>query len=338
MWAFDILNATADAMGLSDEGPTLSPELLGAFVRALHFNVITQIKFRHEPVETFQSARLTMHLGAGDCDDHARLLVALARSAGVEAELVFFNDGEQPVHGVGLLRDADSWWWAETTINARFGEPPLEAIDRLKAEGVDLGRNPFEAGRSDGIGALVTPGDVLSYRKTWDPYVTGTARAALACAATLDAVKPGTLEASTQRTNADAIMLRWNEYAGWADDAIVLEGAGILESFQDTVLKVGQFYQPAITADCPTLALPTPPSLDVQSQVIGRIEGLGILTHGILQLIGAGAGGAVTTLGAIVLAPTTPGFWSGAQVLAVSAAVIAAALAAREIARDTRRA
>jgi hypothetical protein len=335
-WAFEILGAVADELGESDAGPTLSPELLAAFVRALYQNVQRQIFFRHERTETFQSARETMHLRAGDCDDHARLLVALARSAGVDAQLVFFDDNDQPSHAVSVLRDAEGWWWAETTIDARFGEPPLEALGRLQDEGVDLGANPFEQSGTSGIGALVTPGDVLAYRQTWDDYVTGTARAALACAAALDAAAPGSLAAQTERTNSDAIMLRWNEYAGWDDDAIVLEAAGILESFQDTVLKVGQFYQPAIAADCPAIVLPTPPTTAVQAQVIGRIEGLGILTHGVLQLLGKGAGGALDTLGAIALAPTTPGFWSGAQVLAVSAAVVAAALLGREILREVR--
>jgi hypothetical protein len=163
-WALEILGAVADALGESDAGPTLSPELLAAFVRALHYNVQTQIRFRHEKKETFQSARETMRVGAGDCDDHARLLIALARSAGVDAQLVFFDEDDQPSHAVGLLRDASGWWWAETTIDARFGEAPLDALGRLQGEGVDLGANPFEQGAVQGIGSapwgFVTAGDV----------------------------------------------------------------------------------------------------------------------------------------------------------------------------------
>jgi hypothetical protein len=330
-WSLDILDATARELGEELAGPTLSPELLDAYVRALWANVQTQIKFRHEKKETFQSARMTMRLRAGDCDDHARLLVALAIAGGVEGELVFLEADAQPAHVVSLLKGSDGWYWAETTINARFGEPPIDALDRVEAEEGPLDRNPFEG--VSGIGA-VTPSDVLAYRNLWDGYVMGTARAAQACAQSLSA---GSLEASTQQANADAIVLRWNEYAGWSDDMIVLEAAGILESYQDTVLKVGQFYQPSIHADCPSMALPSPADTNTQAAVIGAIEGQGILAHGVLQLLGQGAGGALSTLGAIATAPLKPAFWNTTTTLVLAAAAIAAAVAVREVAITARR-
>jgi len=46
-WSLDILDATARELGEELAGPTLSPELLDAYVRALWANVQTQIKFRH---------------------------------------------------------------------------------------------------------------------------------------------------------------------------------------------------------------------------------------------------------------------------------------------------
>jgi hypothetical protein len=331
LWALDILSATAQAIGESLEGPTLSPDLLDSYAFALWENVQRQIKFRHERTETFQSARLTMRLGAGDCDDHARLLVALAIAGGLEAQLTFLEADDQPAHVVGLVKTSGGWTWAETTIDAEFGEPPLDALARLEDEGGPLDRNPFE-GMGD-LGA-VTPSDVLAYRNLWDPYVMGTARAALACAQSLPA---GSVEAGTQQANSDAIVLRWNEYAGWSDDMIVLEAAGILESFQNTVLKVGQFYQPSIHADCPTIALPTPADTSSQAAVIGAIEGEGILAHGVLQLLGQGAEGALETLGAIAKAPTTPAFWNTATTLAIAAAVVAGAVAVREVALTARR-
>ncbi len=170
---------------------------------------------------------------------------------------------------------------------------------------------------------IVTPGDVLSYRALWDDYVTGTAKAALACAqawaaaaiaypapapAAINVTRYGAhppdasilqLQADTETSYSDAIMLRWNEHAN-TPDYILLQNAGsILQDFQDTVLRVGQFYQPLIAEDCPSVALPSAPSTDVQKQVIARIEGLGLLAHGVLQLLGIGAGGALDTLGAI---------------------------------------
>ena len=107
-WSLAILKHTAAALGEDATGPTISPRLRDAFVRELHRNVQRQIKFLHERKETFQSAGTTMRLGAGDCDDHARLLYALARAANVRAKMVFFERDDQPVHVVVLLRDSQA--------------------------------------------------------------------------------------------------------------------------------------------------------------------------------------------------------------------------------------
>lgn len=206
-WAYAILRATALAIGEELDGPTLSPGLLAEFIRALHFNVITQIKFRHEPVETFQSARETMKLGAGDCDDHARLLVALAKSAGVDAKLVFLEADAQPAHVAPLLRDADAWWWAETTIDARFGEPPLAALDRLVAAGVDLGSNPFEQPQTRAIGTfgVVTAADVRARKQELNTVIQSIETDVVGCLTKIDA---GTVDAW------NAFLAEWDGFYG----------------------------------------------------------------------------------------------------------------------------
>jgi hypothetical protein len=176
---------------------------------------------------------------------------------------------------------------------------------------------PQRAGQSGGI---VTPGDVLAYRKTWDDYVMGTARAAAACAVAWQALADGTtpstppnvsqfaippdqktmsLWAQTQQQHSDGITESWNMHADKPDWQVVVQAGDILQDFQRTVQRVGSFYQPQIAKDCPAIELPKPPSFDLQSQVIGRIEGLGILAHGVLQLLGIGVGGALQTYGAI---------------------------------------
>jgi hypothetical protein len=169
-------------------------------------------------------------------------------------------------------------------------------------------------------GAIVTPGDVLAYRKMWDEFVMGTARAGFACADAWDAAAAGktpataintahfaippdatTLKiwADTQRDNAQSIVDAWNAHADTPDWQILVRAGDILRDFQRTVLKVGQFYQLQIARECPALPLPAPPSFDIQQQAIARIEGLGIVAHGVLQLIGIGAGGMLDTMGAI---------------------------------------
>jgi hypothetical protein len=164
-----------------------------------------------------------------------------------------------------------------------------------------------------GVGAgVVTPGDVLAYRNMWNDFVVGTARAAATCAAAWQALAvkgapstppnvgqfatppdPATMTvwAATQQTYSDDLMASWNLHAGAPDFEIVTFAGDILQDFQKTVQRAGEFYQPQIAKDCPALALPQPPSLELQKQVIGQIEGLGILAHGVLQLLGIGAGG-----------------------------------------------
>jgi hypothetical protein len=159
---------------------------------------------------------------------------------------------------------------------------------------------------------IVTPGDVLAYRALWDDYVTGTARAAVAypapAPANINLQRYGAhppdasilqLQADTEQSYSDAIMLRWNVHANTPDATILLNAGSILQDFQDTVLRVGQFYQPLIAEDCPAVALPAVPSEDAQTQVIARLEGLGVVVHGVLQLLAIGAGGALDTYGAI---------------------------------------
>ena len=217
-WSLAILRATADAIG-ERAGPTISPALHDAFARALHDNVQSQILFVHEPEETFQSARTTMAVGAGDCDDHARLLYALARAGGIAANLVFFEepadgsglpsvllggaDDTQPVHVVALLRDSDgTWQWAETTIAADYGEEPHDAYVRLG--GSAPSGNPFASpAAAAGLGFLgldfVTPADVQTRKSELDAMMSSLDDDVTRCAA---------LGAATVSS--------WNEFlAGW---------------------------------------------------------------------------------------------------------------------------
>lgn len=135
-WALAILRECFDSGECDDRGPGLSPQANNAFVRAVHRNVQAQVRFIREPRETFQSARVTMAALAGDCDDHARLVHALARAGGAYSRLAFLEQDGQPVHVVSLLRDltvdgAPRYRWAETTIGAAYGEDPRFAYRRL---------------------------------------------------------------------------------------------------------------------------------------------------------------------------------------------------------------
>lgn len=99
---------------------------------ALHRAVKRRIRYLGEGIETFQSAWQTWRLRHGDCDDSARLLVALARALGQPAHVVAFRgrDGT-PAHAVAVV----SGLWCEATIDAATGEHPKRAWARLRRAG-----------------------------------------------------------------------------------------------------------------------------------------------------------------------------------------------------------
>ena len=159
-WAYEMLAATAAELG-EPAGPRITPELRDAVARTLHANVQGSIRFVHEPVETFQSARVTMQSGGGDCDDHARLVYALAHAINIPVELVFFEQDEQPIHVVARMQDSDgTWQWAETTIAAEYGEDPHAALDRLRAGGELEPESDPMSHAIEGPWGVVTAGDV----------------------------------------------------------------------------------------------------------------------------------------------------------------------------------
>jgi hypothetical protein len=179
-----------------------------------------------------------------------------------------------------------------------------------------------------GLGAgIVTPGDVLAYRAIWDSYVMDTARAGLVCAAAWQAIINGTtpstpvnlgkfaappdaktlqLQVQLQQQWSSGLVVSWNQYANLQDWEIVVSAGDILQAFQVVVQQVGNFNQPQIRHDCPSLVLPDPPGIEAQQQVIAQIEGLGILEHGIMQLFAKGAGGALETYETIGQKITNP--------------------------------
>lgn len=102
-----------------------------ARARAMLIDVQNAVVFQREPQETFQSAAVTLQRGAGDCDDSARALYAIARAAGLYARLSFLQANGQPVHVFCELHTGRQWQPAETTIAGLLGEDPRAAAARL---------------------------------------------------------------------------------------------------------------------------------------------------------------------------------------------------------------
>lgn len=130
------------------------PKDKAARARAVMAWVKSHVRYIREPKETFQSPTYTIRTKAGDCDDHANLVHAIARNAGLPAKVMpLWRDG-QVRHAVSQIEIDGAWTWAETTIDARFGEHPQEAVKRLKAARDDIG---------DLLPTVVTPDDARRY-------------------------------------------------------------------------------------------------------------------------------------------------------------------------------
>jgi Transglutaminase-like superfamily len=122
---------------------SVGPELFGAEgPEVAHAFVKGRVRFEPEEEETFQTPTATFQRGEGDCDDSSRALVALAHAAGIPGRYVYFLQAGQPAHVVAQLwdgpvpsgalpEDSPAWMWAETTIDADFGEHPFTAYARL---------------------------------------------------------------------------------------------------------------------------------------------------------------------------------------------------------------
>ena len=115
----------------------------GELARDLHAYVRDSVRFvpdadpeTGERAEVFQSAAytlLTRH--AGDCDDSARALYALAIAAGLRARFGFLSVQNEPRHVFAQIWSGGAWHDAETTIAAQYGEHPLDALRRLGIRG-----------------------------------------------------------------------------------------------------------------------------------------------------------------------------------------------------------
>jgi hypothetical protein len=101
------------------------------FAAAVHAFVKERVRFVREPGEVFQGGGFTLSSGGGDCDDHARLVYAIARAGGLPAVLAFLHRGGQPTHVVAKLCPRGACQWAETTVDAELGEEPTSAAARL---------------------------------------------------------------------------------------------------------------------------------------------------------------------------------------------------------------
>ncbi len=104
-----------------------------AYAQAVLDFVKGHLRFVREApgAEMFQSGPYSLLSGEGDCEDHARLVYALAMAGGLPARFAFLHKGGGPTHAVAQVVVDGETLWAETTIDARLGEHPIAAGRRL---------------------------------------------------------------------------------------------------------------------------------------------------------------------------------------------------------------
>lgn len=111
-----------------------------ATARALFNWVRRNIRFVPDPldIETIQDPEITLRLGAGDCDDHAALLAALAQSVGMPARFVVIGEDSDHLQHIYAEIFVDGRWTpADTTVELPFGvsPPPLPATKVYSMKG-----------------------------------------------------------------------------------------------------------------------------------------------------------------------------------------------------------
>ena len=126
----------ASALDLQHSSPRLEriASGLGRVVRSSRGAVLQRliqqrVRFVEDgDLEIWRSPSQTWELGFGDCDDHARLVMYLAKKSGCEAEFIFIlNDSNEALHVWCQVDGCD----AETTIQANWDESPIDAVRRI---------------------------------------------------------------------------------------------------------------------------------------------------------------------------------------------------------------
>lgn len=118
---------------------------------AIHAFVRDRVPYLGEATETFQASSDTLRYG-GDCDDSARVILALARSIALPARLnARQGTGGNQGHAFAELWDGSSFRAAEASIPARFGEQPIDALQRLRRAGLVRARARTDVASMAGV-------------------------------------------------------------------------------------------------------------------------------------------------------------------------------------------
>ncbi len=188
----------------------------------------------------------------------------------------------------------------------------------INDEGIYLnGQRVIRFGMS-GVG-LGDVGDLLAYRQMWEPFVAAhlelwrDLNELLEQNPATQKCPPGIFTAAqiandptgfcatlsltrirTSATDPGGILTQWNSWKDRSSAEIVAGASSMLESQQNTVMRVGNLYakelQDLYKSWGLNLQLPNIPSFSLQQEMRARIEAAYIATKGVIQLIGYSTG------------------------------------------------
>jgi hypothetical protein len=312
-WAGDVLIAAGRPTAVRAKAQAL----LDAFRKAT--------VYVSDPVNTeyIASAAATLCLRPGlcirarDCDDGVVAYGSLLASVGIPVRVIKqrFSLQDQEHVLVEFQGDSGEWLSADPSTEYPIGRkapameeftvdpwapsmagltgPPAQFVGIGKPGSSRVGLPPMRVGLgADLLADPTTLGDVLSYRRMWDDYVTGTLRAINACGdayITVSSNPPAGYSAADLRALGDSYhklvesyLALWNAYAGTKPADLLFQADDILTTFQSVVFGLGNLRgDPQFICKS---KMPDPPTLDLQKQVIGQLEGAGLTTRGVLGL------------------------------------------------------
>ena len=178
---------------------------------------------------------------------------------------------------------------------------------------------------TQGLG-YVWPSQVLDYTQMWTPFVEGTVSALRACAASTSDPKI----AKQTKANANSLESLWHAYDNYDAFDFMNNAPAILANLQQAIFAAGLFTRIA-KPQCPSVSWPPPAPLDHQNIVIAALQNAQYVAVGELELLVAGADGALVAagnvastvankIGGLADAFATP--WPWIAITAVGSAVI----------------
>jgi hypothetical protein len=138
---------------------------------------------------------------------------------------------------------------------------------------------------------LTIPGEVETYHRLWDAYVTGAEDACGKCAERLtgDAARSYTLRREALRTG-------WNAAGDLTAAEAMLSGGALLKLYQTTVERAREALR-EVRRDFPDVPRPPVPTASAQAAVIGQLEGAGLVAKGSVEIVAETAAETASAIG-----------------------------------------